>query len=68
MPRFYETDNDKLPTTLPDKVSSVVIPAFRHASNIMKSKNITVKNLSLESAIDNDIFEKVDSGVVFKAS
>lgn len=68
MPRFYETDNDKQPTTLPDKVSSVVIPAFRHASNIMKSKNITVKNLSLESAIDNDIFEKVDSDVVFKAS
>lgn len=66
LPRFYETEQDRLPTFLPDKVESLVIPAFQHASAIMKSRQITVKNLSLHSAIDTGIFDKVDSNVYFQ--
>ena len=45
-PRFYETEQDRLPTFLADKVESLVIPAFRHAGAIMKKQQIAIKNLS----------------------
>lgn len=66
LPRFYETDQDRLPTFLPDKVESQVIPAFRHAAAVMKSQRIAIKNLSLNSAIDSKTFEKVDPDVYFQ--
>lgn len=65
-PRFYETEQDRLPTFLADKVESLVIPAFRHAGAIMKKQQIAIKNLSLHSAIGSDIFEKVDGNVYFQ--
>lgn len=60
LPRFYETEKNMLPTLLGGKVESIVIPAFRHASAVMKNNRISVKNLSVNSAIGSDIFEKVD--------
>ncbi|MBI3311434.1 MAG: sugar glycosyltransferase [Serratia liquefaciens] len=66
LPRFYETPENQLPTLLPEKVDDLIIPAFSHASDRMKISNITVRNFSLESAIDSSIFEKVDSNVFFK--
>lgn len=65
LPRFYETEENKQPTFLPDKIISLVIPAFRHASSIMKSRNISIKNLSVNSTIDDDIFEKAKFNVYF---
>lgn len=65
-PRFYETEQDRLPTFLADKVESLVIPAFRHAGAVMKKQQIAIKNLSLHSAIESDIFEKVDGNVYFQ--
>lgn len=65
-PRFYETEQDRLPTFLADKVESLVIPAFRHAGAIMKKQQIAIKNLSLHSAIGSDIFERVDGNVYFQ--
>lgn len=65
-PRFYEAIENKLPTELADKVADVVMPAFSHASQLMKSRNITIKNLSITSAISNDIFDKVDPDELFK--
>ena len=64
-PRFYETEQDRLPTFLADKVESLVIPAFRHAGAIMKSSRSRLKPL-LHSAIGSDIFEKVDGNVYFQ--
>lgn len=68
LPRFYETDQNRLPTSLQEKMESQVIPAFQHASAIMKSRHISVKNLSLHSAIGSEIFEKVDSNVYFQTT
>ncbi|MCL1030753.1 sugar glycosyltransferase [Serratia silvae] len=65
-PRFYETTENKLPTNLEVKVSHLVMPSFHHASQIMKAKKIAVKNLSVTSAISNEIFDKVDSNELFK--
>ncbi|MEB7884044.1 sugar glycosyltransferase [Serratia fonticola] len=66
LPRFYETEQNKLPTFLSEKVDSIVIPSFKHASTVMKKKQISIVNLSLNSAIDNSIFEKVDYHDYFK--
>lgn len=65
-PRFYEVAENKLPTDLEDKAADLVIPSFRHASDQMKKKNILIKNLSVTSAISNDIFEKADPDELFK--
>lgn len=65
-PRFYEAAENKLPTTLENKVANLVMPSFSHASKIMKARNIVVKNLSATSAISNDIFDKVDPDEIFK--
>ncbi|CAI1909500.1 lipopolysaccharide core biosynthesis protein [Serratia fonticola] len=66
LPRFYETEQNKQPTCLPEKMGSTVIPAFKHASIIMKKNHISITNLSLNSAIDSNIFEKVDYHDYFK--
>jgi Kdo-III transferase WaaZ len=59
-PRFYENETNKLPCFLDEKFASLIEPAFRHASIVLKKKGVTVKNLSKHSALGNDIFEKVD--------
>ncbi|CAI0796033.1 lipopolysaccharide core biosynthesis protein [Serratia entomophila] len=65
-PRFYEAAENKLPTELENKVDELVMPAFQLASQLMKAKNITIKNLSVASAISSDIFDKVDPDEFFK--
>ncbi|ELM3722806.1 sugar glycosyltransferase [Edwardsiella piscicida] len=65
-PRFYETPSSMLPTFLADKVEPLIIPAFMHASRVMKANNIDIKNLSLNSAIDGAIFEKIDAQRYFQ--
>lgn len=64
-PRFYENEQEKLPSFLPEKLDTIIRPSFRHASQVMKSENITVINLSLASAIEDDIFEKVSYNDIF---
>jgi Kdo-III transferase WaaZ len=65
-PRFYEVAENKLPTELEVKATDLVIPSFHHASNQMKKKKIAIKNLSVTSAISNEIFEKADPDELFK--
>ncbi|MDT3253920.1 sugar glycosyltransferase [Serratia sp. root2] len=65
-PRFYEAAENKLSTDLESKVDDLVMPSFRHASFQMKAKDIAIKNLSVASAISNEIFEKADPDAVFK--
>ncbi|AEF46385.1 putative lipopolysaccharide glycosyltransferase [Serratia sp. AS12] len=66
LPRFYETKENKLPTFLPEKIDDIIMPAFSHAGERMKNNSIAIKNFSLSSAIDSNIFEKVDYNVFFK--
>lgn len=64
-PRFYENEREKLPSFLSEKLDSIIRPSFRHASQVMKSENIKVVNLSLASAIEDEIFEKVNYNDIF---
>lgn len=59
-PRFYETATNKLPSFLEEKLNTLIIPAFRLASRIFEENNISVINLSKNSAIDSSIFYKGD--------
>lgn len=65
LPRFYETKDNMQPTYLPEQVDSIVMPAFRFASEIMRSNAMSIKNLSPTSAISGEIFEKVDCQAYF---
>ncbi|QHM77652.1 hypothetical protein C7M52_03655 [Mixta theicola] len=58
-PRFYETQNNQLPSFLAEKLTSTILPAFQHAHNILISKDIFVYNLSSVSAIPDTVFQKV---------
>lgn len=60
-PRFYENVNDKLPSFLESKLDSLIIPAFSLASSVCKENNISVINLSKNSAIDTSIFKKLNT-------
>ncbi|MGP4123700.1 MAG: sugar glycosyltransferase [Sodalis sp. (in: enterobacteria)] len=58
-PRFYETDQDKLPSFLAEKFESVIVPAFTLASQVLQQSGVEVKNLSLSSALSSKIFKKI---------
>lgn len=58
-PRFYENEGDVMPSLLASDFLSLIKPSFLHASRIMKEDNIVVYNLSPESALGSEIFEKV---------
>ncbi|MGK0600371.1 sugar glycosyltransferase [Yokenella regensburgei] len=66
LPRFYETDLNKSPTFLPEVIESIIIPAFTHASEVMKNHNMVIRNLSMQSAIDDSIIEKIDYKKFFR--
>lgn len=58
-PRFYESEQDRLPSFLAEKLESVIIPAFTLASKVLQKNGVDVKNLSLNSALSSEIFKKV---------
>ena len=64
--RFYETEQDKLPSWLANKVDDLVMPSFSHAANVLQQNHIRVVNFSLESAVPETIFEKVSFDEYFK--
>ncbi len=57
-PRFYEVDNNKLPTNLEGMIEGTIFPALDHASRVLKEKEIEVINLSVNSSIPTKIFQK----------
>lgn len=65
-PRFYETQDNMLPSFLNDKLHDIIIPAFSLASQALRYKNIDVINLSMDSAIPSYIFPKMDYRDAFK--
>lgn len=59
-PRFYETNDDKIHTQLPDDIE-LIIASLKHASEVLKNKlNVNVINLSKYSSISEEIFKKAD--------
>ncbi|CCP01197.1 putative lipopolysaccharide glycosyltransferase [Erwinia amylovora Ea644] len=58
-PRFYESNNDQSPSYLQTQFSGLIEPAFTLASSVLNQHNVKVLNLSLNSALSNDIFQKV---------
>ncbi|MEZ3501049.1 sugar glycosyltransferase [Pantoea sp. KPR_PJ] len=59
LPRFYESEGDVMPSLLESSFSSLIKPSFSHASQILKKEHIVVYNLSPDSALESEIFEKV---------
>lgn len=64
-PRFYENFNTMLPSFLEEKVKNTVFPAMELASHIFKKDEITVINLSPQSALPDSIFPRKDFADVF---
>lgn len=65
-PRFYETQQNQLPSYLATKVENLVMPSFALAANVLQQEQIQVINFSPESAIPETIFEKVSFNEYFK--
>lgn len=64
-PRFYETEENKQPSYLASSLTTRILPAFAHASQVLQQRQTRVINLSLNSAIDGTIFEKADYHALF---
>ncbi|MGI4815758.1 MAG: hypothetical protein ACRYG5_17655 [Janthinobacterium lividum] len=59
-PRFYETSGQTLGTTLEEYFPIRIKPSFELASRICAARGVSVRNLSPDSALGNEIFPKID--------
>lgn len=59
-PRFYETAQDRVGTALGRQFANHIEPAFRAAAQLLRSRGVQVYNLSLDSALGEDVFPKLD--------
>ena len=57
-PRFYESPGAQLATALDRQFAGHIEPAFRQASRLLRAHGVQVYNLSLNSRLGEDIFEK----------
>jgi Kdo-III transferase WaaZ len=57
-PRFYETGGNMQPSALDRNFGAHIEPSFRQASTLLKQRGVRVVNLSMDSALEADIFEK----------
>ncbi len=58
-PRFYESATDMQPSYLDDNFADFIEPSFRHAAALLARRGVDVRNLSLDSALGDDIFPKL---------
>lgn len=59
-PRFYEASASAMqPSHLDEHFLDFIEPSFRHASALLASRGVQVLNLSMESALGEDIFPKL---------
>ena len=59
-PRFYEDKEDKLSSNIDVNFANFIEPSFRGASQLLKKQGVHVYNLSLQSALDDDVFPKIN--------
>jgi Kdo-III transferase WaaZ len=65
-PRFYETKETAIGTTLDKNFESTIEPSFRAAGEYLRKQGVTVYNLSLDSALDENVFPKLSWKVLTK--
>ncbi|WP_052409395.1 hypothetical protein [Paraburkholderia oxyphila] len=58
-PRFYEDASNMQPSYLDENFRDFIEPSFRHASALLGRRGVDVRNLSMESALGEDIFPKL---------
>lgn len=58
-PRFYESPDDMQPSHLDSHFHAFIEPSFRHAAALLRRRRVQVTNLSMKSALSEDIFPKV---------
>jgi hypothetical protein len=64
-PRFYETMENRKKTQLVNEFKDTIQPSFQLASRLLQQRNITVFNLSRESALSEQIFRKIDAKEIY---
>lgn len=57
-PRFYEHPGAQLATALDRQFAGHIEPAFRQASRLLTERGVKVYNLSTDSRLGDDVFEK----------
>lgn len=57
-PRFYENQQNRLPTTLDDCLESKILPSLTLASEVLKTIHTEVINFSPNSAVPDTVFNK----------
>jgi Kdo-III transferase WaaZ len=57
-PRFYESGGNMQPSAIDRHFRSSIEPSFRQAAVLLKQRGVRVINLSVDSALGVDIFEK----------
>jgi hypothetical protein len=58
-PRFYEVASNMQPSYLDENFHDFIEPSFRHAAALLARRGVDVRNLSMESALGEDIFPKL---------
>ena len=64
-PSFYETTDNITYSQLELDFEKNILPAFEHASSVLKKLDISVINMSLNSALSTNIFEKKSYDEIF---
>ena len=65
-PRFYENEINKQKSFLEENFTHVIRPAFLNASSELNHAGIKVYNLSMNSGLTEEVFEKATPDVIFK--
>lgn len=58
-PRFYESHDNMQPSHLDRHFHAFIEPSFRHAAALLRSRCVQVMNLSMKSALGEEVFPKV---------
>ncbi len=58
-PRFYESRESMQPSHLDRHYHGFIEPSFRHAGALLRSRCVQVMNLSMKSALGEDVFPKL---------
>lgn len=58
-PRFYESHGNMQPSHLDRHFHAFIEPSFRHAAALLRSRCVQVMNLSMKSALGEEVFPKV---------
>lgn len=66
-PRFYERAGSQLSTALDRQFAGHIEPAFRDAGRLLDARGVKVYNLSLDSRLGDDVFEKRHWSCLMKA-